>query len=400
MARGRRLEPGERGSVEFTVQRRSKETGRWVTVDRYRQGDRVRARCYFRRANGEPGEVCRFAATKVAAGLAIDEFFTTSEATADHLSRGMTVADAGSVWLREIERADSNLSTATLTAYRGALDRYVRAEGSAVGRLTLGQLTTANLRAFLQGVADEHGTGTAKMVKSVLSGVLNLAMTDGVLAANPLLGIRAVRQDNAKARSNARDHQRAFTRAERDDVLRALYQRAGLPAIPRTMNTRRTTADLVAFMAGTGCRIDEARRLRWEHVSLTKATATIPGTKSAAALRQVALPAWLVERLRARRAEVGRSGLVFFSPHTEPAGQVPWDRTNSGKAVRAALDYAGYSWAVPHTFRRTVATLLHEAGVPLVHIADQLGHADPTMTASVYLGRDQMTGRPALAKVL
>lgn len=166
------------------------------------------------------------------------------------------------------------------------------------------------------------------------------------------------------------------------------------------MNTRRTTADLVAFMAGTGCRIDEARRLRWEHVSLTKATANIPGTKSVAALRQVALPTWLLERLRARRAEVGRSGLVFFSPHTEPAGQVAWDRTNSGKAVRAALDYAGASWAVPHTFRRTVATLLHEAGVPLVHIADQLGHADPTMTASVYLGRDQMTGRPALAKVL
>ena len=234
------------------MQRRSKETGRWVTVDRYRQGDRVRARCYFRRANGEPGEVCRFALTKVAAALAIEEFFATSEATADHLSRGMAVADAGSVWLREIERVDSNLSSATLTAYRGALDRYVRAEGSAIGQLTLGQLTTANLRAFLQGVADGHGTGTAKMVKSVLSGVLGLAMTDGVLAANPLLGIRAVRQDGAKARDNARDHQRAFTRAERDEVLEALYERAGLPALPRTMNTRRTTADLVAFMAGTG----------------------------------------------------------------------------------------------------------------------------------------------------
>lgn len=233
MARGRRLEPGERGSVEFAVQRRSKETGRWVTVDRYRQGDRVRARCYFRRANGEPGEVCRFALTKVAAALAIEEFFATSEATADHLSRGMAVADAGSVWLREIERVDSNLSSATLTAYRGALDRYVRAEGSAIGQLTLGQLTTANLRAFLQGVADGHGTGTAKMVKSVLSGVLGLAMTDGVLAANPLLGIRAVRQDGAKARDNARDHQRAFTRAERDEVLEALYERAGLPALPQ-----------------------------------------------------------------------------------------------------------------------------------------------------------------------
>jgi integrase len=52
------------------------------------------------------------------------------------------------------------------------------------------------------------------------------------------------------------------------------------------------------------------------------------------------------------------------------------------------LDGAGMSWAVPHTFRRTVASLLHEAGVPIVRIADQLGHADPAMTARVYLGRD------------
>lgn len=35
-----------------------------------------------------------------------------------------------------------------------------------------------------------------------------------------------------------------------------------------------------------------------------------------------------------------------------------------------------------------MATLLHEAGVPIVRIVDQLGHSDPAMTARVYLGRD------------
>jgi hypothetical protein len=35
------------------------------------------------------------------------------------------------------------------------------------------------------------------------------------------------------------------------------------------------------------------------------------------------------------------------------------------------LDGAGCSWAVAHTFRRTAATLLPEAGVPIVRIADQ-----------------------------
>jgi hypothetical protein len=35
-----------------------------------------------------------------------------------------------------------------------------------------------------------------------------------------------------------------------------------------------------------------------------------------------------------------------------------------------------------------VATLLHEGGVPAARISDQLGHADPGLTARVYLGRD------------
>lgn len=203
-------------------------------------------------------------------------------------------------------------------------------------------------------------------------------------------------QDGAKARDNARDHQRAFTRAERDEVLEALYERAGPPALPRTMNTRRTTADLVAFMAGTGC-----RRMRRDGCAGSTSASRRPRptsrARSQAALRQVA-PSNMAVGAAATPCE-GRSGLVFSVRTPSQPGRSR-DRTNSGKAVRAALDYAGASWAVPHTFRRTVATLLHEAGVPLVHIADQLGHADPTMTASVYLGRDQMTGRPALAKVL
>jgi integrase len=57
-------------------------------------------------------------------------------------------------------------------------------------------------------------------------------------------------------------------------------------------------------------------------------------------------------------------------------------------------------WATPHTFRRTVATLASEGGVPIAQIADQLGHADPAMTASVYLGRDFMGERTSLAEHL
>jgi integrase len=66
-----------------------------------------------------------------------------------------------------------------------------------------------------------------------------------------------------------------------------------------------------------------------------------------------------------------------------------WDQSNSAKALASIFDGSGFSSAIPHTFRRTVATLLDQAGVPIARIADQLGHADPAMTASVYLGRDR-----------
>ncbi len=83
-----------------------------------------------------------------------------------------------------------------------------------------------------------------------------------------------------------------------------------------------------------------------------------------------------------------------------PGSNVAIDATNLAHWVRQVLADAGFPWAIPHTFRRTVATLLHEAGIPLASIADQLGHADPTMTMSVYLGRDLEGDKSDLAAVL
>ena len=44
-----------------------------------------------------------------------------------------------------------------------------------------------------------------------------------------------------------------------------------------------------------------------------------------------------------------------------------------------------------HTFRRTVASRLDDAGLSIRHIADQLGHARPSTTLDHYLGRRAVT---------
>jgi integrase len=50
-----------------------------------------------------------------------------------------------------------------------------------------------------------------------------------------------------------------------------------------------------------------------------------------------------------------------------------------------------------HSFRKTTATILDEAGLSSRLVADQLGHARPSMTQDVYLGRKQVSQRAAAA---
>lgn len=59
------------------------------------------------------------------------------------------------------------------------------------------------------------------------------------------------------------------------------------------------------------------------------------------------------------------------------------------------LDRIGYGWVTSHTFRKTVATRLDEASMSARQIADHLGHARPSMTLDVYLGRRRSVNRAA-----
>jgi hypothetical protein len=87
--------------------------------------------------------------------------------------------------------------------------------------LTLTEANTPQrLRAFLQGVADQHGTGAAASTRSVLMGILNLAVDNGTLSANALRQVRVVKsQKAAQSREGreARDTTRALSREERDE---------------------------------------------------------------------------------------------------------------------------------------------------------------------------------------
>ena len=55
--------------------------------------------------------------------------------------------------------------------------------------------------------------------------------------------------------------------------------------------------------------------------------------------------------------------------------------------IREARGDGLLSWVTSHNFRKTVATVLDDAGHSGRKVADQIGHSKVSMTQDVYLGR-------------
>lgn len=178
---------------------------------------------------------------------------------------------------------------------------------------------------------------------------------------------------------------------------------------------RHDLPDLARWYLGTGERTGEALAVHWHHVDLDAATVTWGGGvirvrgqgqminhgKTDVSARPLRLPAWIVTMLRRRRAMFAErhgvtedevDGLVF--PNSLGGLR---DKHNTGARWRDFRKRAGYGWVTFRTFRRSVATILDDAGLSAREIADQLGHSKVSTTQDVYMGRRMPSTRAAAA---
>lgn len=190
--------------------------------------------------------------------------------------------------------------------------------------------------------------------------------------------------------------------------------------------------DLVEFLDGTGTRIGEALGVRAEMVDLEAGVLEVCATairlkgkgtvlqlrpKTEAGWRIIALPRHVVELCRRRMALSWPHGDRKITVVTDagetlqrPAGDVgllfpglfggvrnPSNANRDIKEVLTRLDAEAFDWVTSHTFRKTVATRLDDAGLSARAIADHLGHANPSMTQDVYMGRNVAAAAAAAA---
>ena len=117
-------------------------------------------------------------------------------------------------------------------------------------------------------------------------------------------------------------------------------------------------------------------------------------TKTTAGHRFLRLPSWCVQMLRERwhATEPTPDTPVFPAP----LGTLR-DASNTAADLRDAFEGAGFGWATSHVLRKTNASILDAAGLSPREIADQLGHARPSITLDHYMGRKIASDRGATA---
>lgn len=356
-----------------------------------------RAVAWYRDYDGKCRQVERHAKTKAAAQAALrlalrDRARLNVDGDITPDTRVDVLAEA---WFSGLE----NLSPTTLQAYRKRLDQQIL---PGLGNLRVRELSVGTVERHLRLVSDKHGPAMAKMTKSVLSGICGLAARHDALDRNPVRDTGSLKAPTKKAPTalTADEARKLLAQLDADETARS-----------------RDMPDLVAFMLASGCRIGEAAAVTWGDLDLDAGTADIrativrvtgqglirKSTKTASGARTLLLPPWCVERLRSRAARpsasgqgAGAEGPVF------PAPLGGWrDPSNTQADLRAAFSDAGFGHVTSHVLRRTTATVLDHAGLSARAIADQLGHANPSLTQDVYLGRQvASTGAAAALEAL
>ena len=236
-----------------------------------------------------------------------------------------------------------------------------------LGRVPIGRLKPAAIRTWY-GALIEHGPGLSTAAKSyrLLRAILNTAVHDGLLAANPC-SIRGAGAENAAERKLPTLDQ-VFELA---DVVKPRYRA------------------LVLAAAFSGLRRGELFGLRREHVDVERGMVTVEvqrqqlrsgkhivgRPKSDAGVRTVALPPEVFDVLDehlGRYVDRDPSAWVFTGEKGAPLREAVWQHEWARARERVGLPDLHF-----HDLRHVAATLAAETGAGVKEIMYRIGHSSP-----------------------
>lgn len=365
--------------------------GTWGTIHtkRVREGA-YRSRTRIRGKDGMTREVTATGTTSAAAERALRQKLVDRQTpTQQGITADTTIAKLATAWLAFL-RDEGRIEATTINEYERVLTKVVIPE---FGGLRLREVTTSRLDIFLVRLRTVSASRQRK-TKVVLGAMLGFAVRHDALPVNPVQQTSRIHREKTETRSLTLEDLNTVREAVRKWTTE---QRSGPKA---TMDM----ADIIDLMLATGARIGEILALRWADIDLDapRPAVTINGTiktepgkgtyrkaspKSDASVRTVALPGFAVAMLRRRRS------LAVDSPREAvfPTRNGTWQQVNNvERRWRQIRHGTGLDWVTPHTFRKTVATLISER-VGAETASQQLGHSSPAITREFYISKPAMS---------
>lgn len=284
-------------------------------------------------------------------------------------------------------RADGDLAPKSIDTYEATLNTV---KPRFVG-IRVSEADPGLLNEILKGIRRDHGATRERHTKVALNAVLTDAVMVGAIGSNPVREIAPRRKKKAERKPKGAP-------ALAVNQVRALLTAIGESDVCASKDLR----DPVTVLAATGLRRSELLALRWTDVDLDARVLTAAGSvvrlkgqglvlqdrTKGGDERSVPLPQFAAEALRRRKDEwngPNTAGVIFPSS----TGTLR-DPDNFGKQWREVREDLGLPDVSSHSFRKTVATLIDDAGMSARIGADQLGHARPSMTQDVYMSRGQV----------
>lgn len=278
---------------------------------------------------------------------------------------------------RYLDAADAGLihgkgglpkKASTIALDRGRVERHIK---PLLGKRLVKDLSRSDVSRFIRDVtvgktATDERTGprgrarvtggpvAATRAGGLLGSILSYAVEDGIISANPALGVRRPADQTRERRLSADE-----------------YRRLGIALTDMASEAETPQAVFGTWLlALTGCRFSEVVWLRWDEVDAASGAFRLEETKEGSSVRPIGRPAFDV------LADIPRAGeLVLPSVRGDGA------YIGLKGALRRIMKRAELEDVTAHTLRHSYASVAGDLGFTEITIKALLGHSGGSVTS-------------------
>lgn len=277
-----------------------------------------------------------------------------------------TIGALGPAWLN---RQSGHLKPASYRAYESAWTTHIRPRWKDT---PIASIKFSDVSSWLSDLGGHRGAETVRNVHKVLSAILDDAVRDRMLAANPARGIKLPKRPPARQVYLTKNQLDCL--ADESGCYRALVLLLGVGGL--------RWGEAAALQVGA---VDFLRR----RVNLTRNAATVNGTAVVGTLknhknRTLALPGFVIDAVAENCVGKGRDDLIWpnrSGGYLAPPGANSWLATAVSRCRAADPTFPRIS---AHDLRHTAASLAISSGANVKVIQRMLGHASAAMTLDTY----------------